>query len=124
MNAEERGPTRGRCSVNKTTYLGELEQMILLAILRLGDDAYGMSIRDELERRAGRSVTRSAAYITLERLAKKGYVTTRMGDPTPERGGRAKRYYEISDAGREALRESGRAFMNLWAGQESLLEEA
>ena len=110
--------------MNKTTYLGEFEHMILLAILRLGDEAYGMSIRDELEAQAQREVTRSAAYITLERLTKKGYLATRMGDPSPERGGRAKRYYELTAAGKEALRESGRALMNLWAGHESLLEEA
>ena len=110
--------------MNKTTYLGEFEHMILLAILRLGDDAYGMSIRDELEAHAGRDVTRSAAYITLERLVKKGYLATRMGDPTPQRGGRAKRYYVLTSAGREALRESGRALRSLWAGHESLLEEA
>ena len=110
--------------MNKTTYLGEFEHMILLAILRLGDEAYGMSIRDELETQAGREVTRSAAYITLERLTKKGYLETRMGDPSPERGGRAKRYYELTAAGKEALRESGKALMNLWAGYEPLLEEA
>lgn len=110
--------------MNKTTYLGELEHMILLAILRLGDDAYGMSIRDELENQVGRNVKRSAAYITLERLTNKGYLTTRMGESTPERGGRAKRYYEITAAGKEALRQSGLAFKRLWAGQESLLEEA
>ncbi len=110
--------------MNKTSYLGEFEQMILLAILRLGDEAYGMAIRDELKARADREVTRSAAYITLERLVKKGYLLPRMGEPTPERRGRAKRYYDVTPAGREALRESGRAFMNLWAGQESLLEEA
>lgn len=110
--------------MNKTTYLGEFEHMILLAILRLGEEAYGMAIREELEARAGREVTRSAAYITLERLVKKGYLTPRMGESTPQRGGRAKRYYEVTSAGREALRESGKALMNLWAGQESLLEEA
>ena len=110
--------------MNKTTYLGELEQMVLLAILRLGDDAYGMSIREEMEARAGRELSRSAAYITLERLARKGYLITRMGDPSPVRGGRAKRYYELSDTGREALRDSGKALMNLWADQEWLLEES
>jgi DNA-binding PadR family transcriptional regulator len=110
--------------MNKTTYLGELEQMILLAILRLADDAYGMSIRTELATQIGREVNRSAAYITLGRLTQKGYLTTRMGDPTPERGGRAKRYYSLTPAGKEALRESGRAFMSLWAGLEALLEEA
>jgi DNA-binding PadR family transcriptional regulator len=109
--------------MNKTTYLGELEHMVLLAILRLGDDAYGISIRDELEARVGREVTRGAAYITLERLTKKGYLATRMGEPSPERGGRAKRFYEVTALGREALRESGQAFMRLWAGQEALLED-
>lgn len=109
--------------MNKTTYLGELEHMILLAVLRLGEEAYGMAIRDELANEVGREVKRSAAYITLERLSGKGYLTTRMGDSTPERGGRAKRYYQITAAGREALRESGLAFKRLWEGQESLLEE-
>ena len=110
--------------MNKTTYLGELEHMILLAILRLGSEAYGISIRDELESQVGREVSRSAAYITLERLTKKGYLAARMGEPSPERGGRAKRYYEVTPSGREALRESGQALMRLWAGQEALLEEA
>jgi DNA-binding PadR family transcriptional regulator len=110
--------------MNKTTYLGELEHMILLAILRLGTAAYGISIRDELESEVGREVSRSAAYITLERLTKKGYLAARMGEPSPERGGRAKRYYEVTPAGREALRESGQALMRLWAGHEALLEEA
>ncbi len=98
--------------------------MILLAILRLGEDAYGMSIREELERRADRTVTRSAAYITLERLVAKGYATTRMGDPSPRRGGKAKRYYELTAQGRAALQTVGRALRNLWAGHESLLDEA
>ena len=110
--------------MNRTTYLGELEQMILLAILRLDDGAYGMAIREEMEARASRELSRSAAYITLERLAKKGYLTTRMGNPSPVRGGRAKRYYQITDAGHEALRDSGRALMSLWADQEWLLEES
>ena len=110
--------------MNKTTYLGELEHMILLAVLRLEEDAYGMSIRDELAAQVGRDVKRSAAYITLERLTTKGYLTTRMGESTPERGGRAKRYYDITGAGKAALRESGLAFKRLWAGQESLLEDA
>jgi DNA-binding PadR family transcriptional regulator len=109
--------------MNKTSYLGEFEHVVLLAILRLGDEAYGRSIREELELRAGREVSRSAAYITLERLAKKGYLDTRMGEPSPERGGKAKRYYRLTPVGREALREAGRALMSLWAGYESLLEE-
>ena len=110
--------------MNKTSFLGEFEQMVLLAILRLADAAYGMSIRKELEERAGRTVSRSALYITVERLARKGYLTARMGDPSPERGGRAKRYFAITPAGREALKTSGQALRNLWVGYESLLDES
>ena len=109
--------------MNKTTYLGEFEHMVLLTILRLGDDAYGMSVRKELDARAGRKVTRSTAYITLERLTRKGYLTARMDDPSQDRGGKPKRYFSMTDAGREALRTSGRALMNLWDGYEALLEE-
>ena len=109
--------------MNKTTYLGEFEHMVLLAILRLKDDAYGMSIRDELDATANREVSRSALYITLERLLQKGYLEARMGDPGPERGGRAKRYVGLTNPGREALRASGRALWHLWRGHESLLEE-
>ena len=109
--------------MNKTTYLGEFEHMVLLAILRLKDDAYGMSIRDELDATAKRKVRRSALYITLERLIQKGYLDTRMGDPSPERGGRAKRYVGLTNPGREALRASGQPLMDLWRGHESLLKE-
>ncbi|UCG85527.1 MAG: helix-turn-helix transcriptional regulator [Gemmatimonadota bacterium] len=110
--------------MNKTTYLGELEQMILLVVLGQGDDAYGISIRNELDKRVGRKLSRSAAYTTLERLVSKGYLLTRMGDPDARRGGRAKRYYGLSAKGRAALRASGRALFELWAGHEHLLEEA
>jgi DNA-binding PadR family transcriptional regulator len=109
--------------VNKTTYLGEFEHMVLLSILRLGDDAYGMSVRKELDARAGRKVTRSTAYITLERLTRKGYLTARMDDPSQARDGKPKRYFSLTAAGRAALRTSGRALMNLWDGYEELLEE-
>jgi len=109
--------------MNRTSFLGEFEHMVLLAAFRLADGAYGMSIRKELEERAGRTVSRSALYITLERLIGKGYLTARMGDPSPERGGKAKRYFVITPAGREALKISGRALKNLWIGYESLLDE-
>jgi DNA-binding PadR family transcriptional regulator len=109
--------------MNKITYLGELEQMVLLAVLRLKDDAYGMSIQDELEATANRTVTHGALYITLERLIKKGCLTTRMGAPTRERGGRAKRYVRVTATGRAALRASGRALRDLWNDHLSLLEE-
>ena len=89
--------------MNRTTYLGELEHMILLAVLRLGAEAYGRSIREELERQVRRNVTRSVAYVTLERLVDKGYLTPRMGEPSPQRGGKAKRYYALSPAGKDSL---------------------
>jgi PadR family transcriptional regulator PadR len=109
--------------MNKSAYLGEFEHMVLLAVLRLGDDAHGLSVRKELDARAGRAVTRSTAYITLERLTRKGYLNARMADPSEARAGRPKRYFHVTEAGREALRTSGRALMRLWDGYEQLLEE-
>jgi len=104
-------------------HLGELEHMVLLSIVRLGPDAYGMSVLRELEERAGRKVSRGALYLVLERLVEKGYLRANMGEPSPERGGRAKRFFDLTDEGREALRVSGRSLMALWDGMESLLEE-
>ncbi len=97
--------------------------MILLAIVRLGPDAYGMSILRELDERADREVSRGALYLILERMVQKGYLDTRMGEPSSERGGRAKRFFELTDTGREALRISGRSLLALWDGLESILEE-
>jgi PadR family transcriptional regulator PadR len=110
--------------MENTSHLGELEHMVLLAVLRLGDGAYSRSIREELESRVGRRVSRSVAYVTLERMADKGYLTPSMGEPSPRRGGKAKRFYALTPAGREALLESGRALRQLWAGHEHLLEDA
>ncbi len=109
--------------MGKPSFLGEFEQMILLAVVRLGDDAPGMAIREEIVSQAERRVSRGAMYTTLERLLAKGYVTWMLGDPTPERGGRAKRHFTVTSQGRDALRLSGRALFNLWTGQESILEE-
>ncbi len=109
--------------MSKPSFLGEFEQMILLAVLRLGNDAPGMAIREEIMSQAGRRVSRGAMYTTLERLLTKGYVTWTLGDPTPERGGRAKRHFAVTSQGRDALRLSGRALFNLWTGQESILED-
>ena len=107
-----------------TKYLGEFEQMVLLAILHLGDAAYGLSIRRELERRTGRQVTHGAAYITLDRLEKKGLLSSALGDPTPGRGGRAKRYFQVTPVGVAALRESRKALQSLWGGLETILEDS
>ena len=106
-----------------TKHIGELEQMVLLAIVRLGPDAYGMAVLRELETRADRVVSRGALYLVLERMVQKGYLSTRLGEPTPGRGGRAKRFFELTEVGREAIRISGRSLRALWEGMDFLLEE-
>ena len=109
--------------MNKVTYVGELEQMVLLAVLRLGDEAYGMSVRREIGEHAGRRVARGAVYVTLDRLVKKGYLASHLADSTPERGGRAKRYFGLTDDGLSALRAAREALLGLWEGQESVLQK-
>ena len=104
------------------SYLGEFEQMVLLAVLRLGNEAYGMSIIEELEHSVGRKVSRGAMYITIDRMESKGLLTARMGDPTPERGGRGKRYVEVSPSGLDALRHSRAALQELWKGLDPILD--
>jgi DNA-binding PadR family transcriptional regulator len=96
--------------------LGEFEQLILLAILRLRDDAYGVTIRAELAERAGRTVAPGALYTALDRLEAKGLVTSRMSDPTPQRGGRAKRHVTVTSTGMEALKRSVQAYERLMDG--------
>ena len=103
-------------------YLGEFEQIVLLAILRLKSDAYAIPIREEIEQRTGRAVARGALYTALERLQAKHCLKSRMGDPLPERGGRARRYYSLTPAGIAALRSSRAALLALWKGVESQLE--
>ena len=100
--------------------LGESEQLILLAILRLGDEAYGVTIRSVLAERAERTFAPGAMYTALERLENKGLITSRMGDPTPERGGRAKRYVKVTAAGLEAVTRAQRAYQRLLAGLDQL----
>jgi DNA-binding PadR family transcriptional regulator len=104
-------------------YLGEFEQIVLLAILRVGPDrAYAIPVREEIEARTGRQVARGALYTALERLADKRCVTSSLGEPLAERGGRARRYYAVTPTGLRALRASRRALLELWHGLESLLE--
>lgn len=102
-------------------FLGEFEQMVLLAVLRLGEQAYGVTIRAEIENRTGREVSRGAIYITLDRLEAKGYLRTWLADPTPERGGKSKRRCKVEKAGLAALRASRRALASLWRGLEPML---
>ena len=109
--------------MNKVTYLGELEQMILWTVLRLGDDAYGLAVRDGLEECAGRSVARGAVYTTLDRLVTKGYLDSRLADADETRAGRPRRYFTVTSPGREALRQARDAFVSLWSGLEEAVEK-
>jgi DNA-binding PadR family transcriptional regulator len=101
--------------------IGGLEQIVLLATLHLSDRAYAVTIRSELQARTGRSVSRGALYTVLERLETKGFLSSKMGDPTPERGGRPKRYYRVTPSGVAALKGSKQALLELWRGLESVL---
>jgi PadR family transcriptional regulator len=96
---------------NPPPSLGDFEQLVLLALVRLGDEGYGVSVHNEIKRRARRDVTVAAVYKTLERLENKGLAASAVGEPTAERGGRRKKYYRISPAGRRALRV---AISSLW----------
>src|SRR5262252_4593478 len=84
--------------------LGTLEHIILLAVMRLGSEAYGATIREEIEQRSGRVVSFGAVYVTLQRMEGKGLVTSQLGEPTAERGGRAKRFFQATPDGRKAVR--------------------
>jgi PadR family transcriptional regulator PadR len=95
-------------------YLGEFELMILLAVTYLGEEAYGVPISRELERHRGRVVSVGSVYAALERLESKGLVSSSLGDPTPERGGKAKRYFRITKAGLRQVQESRRVLTDLW----------
>lgn len=109
--------------MGNSEYLGEFEQMVLLSVLRLGDNAYGVTVHKELGRTTGRNVRRGAVYVALERMQAKGLLSSAFGDPSSARGGRAKRFYSVQPAGRAALRASRDALMNLWDGVEPELEE-
>ena len=98
----------------RRTYLGEFELMVLLALIRLGDDAYGVPISHEIEHVSGREAALGSVYAALERLEEKGLVTSVMGDPTAERGGRAKRFFRITESGLRDVRATQRALTNLW----------
>ena len=102
--------------------LGEFEQMVLLALVRLGPEAYGATVRREIELRARREVSISAVYTTLERLEQKGLVRSRIGEPTRERGGRRRRHFELLPLGARSLREAYDALAGMTAGIERQLK--
>ena len=97
-------------------YLGEFEHIVMLALLRLGDCAYGVTVRQEIEGRTGREVSIGAVYATLDRLESKGYVRSHLSDPTPERGGRSKRYFRVTAEGMAALKRTHLALRRMTEG--------
>jgi DNA-binding PadR family transcriptional regulator len=101
--------------MGKGDYLGEFEMVVLLTLLHLGEGAYGMTIRLEIEERTGRTVSIGAVYTTLRRLQRKGYLSSALGEPSPARGGRAKKHFRLEPVGREALKRSREMFARLWA---------
>jgi PadR family transcriptional regulator PadR len=96
--------------------MGEFEQLVLLAVLRRNNDAYGIEVRDEIEKRTGRDISYGAVYAALDRLERKVYVSHRLGEPTPERGGRARKYFSVEAAGADALRSTRRSLNLMWDG--------
>ncbi len=110
--------------MNSPAPLGEFEQLVLLAVMRLEAEAYAVPIRQEIEDRTSRSVARGALYVTLDRLEEKGYLKSWLADATAERGGRAKRFYEVKPAGARALEYSWAALRSMWEGLEPKRREA
>ena len=103
--------------------LGDVEHFVLLAVVRLGGESYGAPILDEIAARTGREVVRSAVYVAMRRLEQKGFLKSRMGEATAERGGRPKRYFALTRAGARQLSDARRAFVSMWADVEHLIHK-
>jgi PadR family transcriptional regulator len=97
-------------------YLGEFEHIVVLALVRLQDKAYGVTVRQEIELRTRREVSIGAVYATLDRLETKGYVRSYHGDPSPERGGRSKRFFQVTAKGVTAVNRTHRALRSMTEG--------
>jgi PadR family transcriptional regulator PadR len=97
-------------------FLGGFELLVLLALIRSGDEAYGVPISEAIEESSGKEVALGSVYITLDRLETKGLVTSRLGESTPERGGRAKTYFKVTAKGLREVRNAQRTLVNLWKG--------
>src|SRR3954452_16161807 len=106
----------------KTAALGDFEQLVLFGVLRLEDEAYGAAIRQEIHARSGRDVSINAVYTTLDRMEAKGLLRSWIGEPTAQRGGRRREFYELRPAGAAALRQAYRAFAAMTVGLEGWLE--
>src|SRR5437016_18452 len=102
--------------MTRKAQLCNFELLVMLALIRLGDKAYGVPISEELEKRSGRDVAIGSVYAALERLEDKGFVTSELGEATPERGGRAKKYFHVTARGLKEVRETQRALVELWQG--------
>jgi PadR family transcriptional regulator len=105
------------------TALGELELCVLLATLRLGDGAYGVSIRDEIRDRTGRALSRGAIYSAIARLEDRGFLHATLGEPTPTRGGRAKRFFTLTPIGLDAIRASTQLMDQMREGLDAVLSD-
>lgn len=106
--------------MSKRGYLGNFELMVMLVLIRLGDEAYGVPIAREIELRGGREVSLGSIYATLDRLETKGLVSSELGEPTAERGGRAKKYFSVTAKGLREVRETQRMLKQLWQGLRQL----
>jgi PadR family transcriptional regulator PadR len=106
--------------MSSRAYLGNFELMVMLVLIRLGEDAYGIPIAHEIEVKGGREVSLGSIYATLERLEAKGLVSAKLGEPTPERGGRAKKYFSVTAKGAREVRETQRVLKELWRGLRQL----
>ncbi len=106
------------------TALGDVEHFVLIALVHLGGESYSVPIMDEIRRRTGREIAKAAVYIALRRLEEKKLLVSRIGGATPERGGRAKRYFRLTASGAKRLTEAREAFVQMWAGAEDLVPEA
>ena len=104
------------------SFLGELEHLVLAAALRLGSESYGASVIREIEERTDREVPTGSVYVTLDRLEKKGMVQSRLGKPDPQRGGRPKRFVEVTPLGVESLSIHRAALLQIWDGLEAQLQ--
>jgi DNA-binding PadR family transcriptional regulator len=100
----------------RSEFLGGFELLVLLALIRLGDEAYGVPISEAIEETSGKDVALGSVYITLDRLQRKGLVTSRLGEPTPERGGRAKTYFRVTPKGLRETRRAQQTLIGLWKG--------
>ena len=95
-------------------YIGEFEELVLLTVASLGEDAYGVAIKEEIEKRSDRSISIGALHSTITRLEEKNYLKSWLGEPTQERGGRRKRYFEVTQQGKVALHEIKQLRDDLW----------